>query len=120
MRVTVYFSEPINLNYFIEIQIGRVSMNDAHVRVLSDLVQVYSKYTVQACQHIIAENGKTINLFLIYLQFLLELFLLTFLSDNLTFTFKYLLLSEDLNIAITYTYVYSKKMHTLILLFVCV
>lgn len=65
-------------------------MNDAQVRVLSDLVQVYSKNTVQACQDIIAENGKTMNPFLIYLRFLLEFYLLTFVIDNLTFTFKLL------------------------------
>lgn len=38
-------------------------MSDAQVRVLSDLVQIYSKNTVQACQDIIAENGKIVNPF---------------------------------------------------------
>ena len=34
-------------------------MNDAQVYALSALVQLYSKDTVQACQDIIAENGKS-------------------------------------------------------------
>jgi hypothetical protein len=58
VRIFVLLSEPIDFNCLIEILLGRVSMNDAQVRVLSDLVQVYSKNTVQACQDIIAENGK--------------------------------------------------------------
>lgn len=36
-------------------------MNDAQVYALSALVQLYSKDTVQACQDIIAENGKITN-----------------------------------------------------------
>jgi hypothetical protein len=74
VRICVSSYEQINLNCFIEILIGRVSLSDTQVRVLSDLVQVYSKNTVQACQDIIAENGKTINPFLIYLQFLRNCF----------------------------------------------
>jgi hypothetical protein len=74
VKISVLLPEPIDFNCCIEILIGRVTLSDAQVRVLSDLVQVYSKNTVQACQDIIAENGKTINLFLIYLRFLLNFF----------------------------------------------
>lgn len=68
--IEVFFLESVRYHQnhlilipFFAIFLGRVSMNDAQVRVLSDLVQVYSKNTVQACQDIIAENGKIINPF---------------------------------------------------------
>lgn len=60
-RVYVLAFEPFDRNCSVTQNfLGRVSMSDAQVRVLSDLVQVYSKNTVQACQDIIAENGKIV------------------------------------------------------------
>ena len=44
-------------------------MNDAQVYALSALVQLYSKDTVQACQDIIAENGKITNPFKFFTVF---------------------------------------------------
>ena len=50
-------------------------MNDAQVYALSDLVQIYSKNTVLACQDIIAEKGDISNPFSTFHDFLLNFIL---------------------------------------------